>query len=459
MVKHELPYSPFYRKLFAERNLSFSDFRTTDDLVKLPLISKSDLAPTADDRARPRQFILQPDEQLLKKHASPDLLLKLLSMKVARRDPKPFLEWQYKPIHLHFTTGRTALPTPFAYSARDILALKESARRLLDVTGVTSDLVGINGFPYSPHLAFWLAYHAMTTMGLTSLQTGGGKIMGTQKIIDAIESLKAGLAAFIPGYCYHLFREAVRQKRDFSSLRFIIFGGDRVSPGLREKVRGLAHELKNDQLKILATYALTEGKTAWIQCDESSGYHTYPDMEFFEVVDPEGQRVRTGEPGELVYTALDWRGSVVMRYRTGDMVRGLSEDPCPFCGRTVPLIHPDIQRSSEVREFHLTKIKGELVNLNELFPLLSGLPNVEEWQVELRKKNDDPHEIDEVHVLITPKHGVSGEAVSAEVAHIIRERMFLSIDVEIKPLSELLAKLGMESELKEKRIVDLRPKD
>ncbi len=458
LFRHELPYSPFYRKLFSEKGLSFSDIRTTDDLVKLPFVSKADLAPTEDDRAKPRQFMLQPDEGLIKHHAPKSLLLKLAAMKLSGRNPKPMLEWEYKPIHLHFTTGRTALPTPFSYSARDILTLKESASRLLNVTGVDPSLVGINGFPYSPHLAFWLTYHAMTTIGMTSLQTGGGKIMGTQKIIDAIERLKAGLAAFIPGYAYHLFREAVKQERDFSNLRYVIFGGDRVSPGLREKVKELARKLNNNNLTILATYAMTEGKTAWIQCAETSGYHTYPDLEFLEVVDPDGQRVKEGERGELVYTALDWRGSVVVRYRTGDLVPGITNEPCPHCGRTVPIILPDVQRVSEMKEFHLTKIKGELINLNEFYPLLSGHPDLEEWQVTLKKKNDDPFDVDEVLISVTPREGRLPEAVSADVARMIRNQIQLTVDVDCVPLPELLSRLGMETELKEKRIIDRRPK-
>lgn len=459
MVRHQLPYSPHYRKLFADRNLSFSDFRTTDDLVKIPFIAKSDVAPTESEPGKPKTFMLQPDEELLKKNASKSTLLKLASMKLQRKDPKPLLEWEYKPIHLHFTTGRSALPTAFGYSARDMQMLKETGKRLLEVTGVDPSVVGINGFPYSPHLAFWLTYHAMTTIGMTSLQTGGGKIMGTQKIIDALERMKAGLAAFIPGYAYHLLREAVKQQRDFSNLQHIIFGGDRVNDGFRTKVKALLKELKAENVKLLVTYAMTEGKTAWIQCDEHSGYHTYPDLEFFEVVDPEGQRVKEGEAGELVYTALNWRGSMVVRYRTGDMVRGMTNEPCPHCGKTVPLIYPDIQRVTEMREFHMAKLKGELINLNEFYPLLSAHPGIEEWQVELRKKNDDPHGLDEIIVHLTPKTGMDAHTVQAETQRMLHDKMMLTVQTDIVPLTDLLQRLGMETELKEKRILDNRPKE
>ncbi|MFA6392053.1 MAG: AMP-binding protein [Patescibacteria group bacterium] len=459
LMKYQIPFHPYYRELLEKNKLSFDDIKTTDDLVKLPFTSKEDLAPTEDDRAKPKRFMLQPDEHMIKKYASKGTLLKIVWGKITGKDIKRESGREYKPIHLHFTTGRTALPTPFGYSERDLTYLKESANRLIDVINVSRDNVAINAFPYSPHLAFWLAYYGFTTIGMTSLATGGGKVMGTQKIMDAIQNMKAGLVAFIPGYSYHLLREAVKQKRDFSNLKYIIFGGERVSPGLRIKVKELLTQVGAKDVQIFATYALTEGKTAWIQCAEDSGYHTYPDLEFFEVIDKDGKRVEEGQSGELVYTALDWRGSLVLRYKTGDMVQGIEYGQCAFCGKTVPRIKMDIQRSSDVKEFHLTKLKGELVNLNILYPLLSGMKEVEEWQVEIRKKNNDPYEIDEIVVYLCPKEGMSYEDLSEEIKKKIHNDMFIQVLTEKRDLKSLLDQLGMETELKEKRIVDNRPKN
>ncbi len=456
--KHLAPYSPYYRGLLQKNKLAFDEFRTTTDLLKLPFTSKADLAPTETDPAKPRQFILQPDERMIKKFAPKSQLIKMVWGKLTRKDVKRELEREFKPIHMHFTTGRTALPTPFTYSEYDINQMRESSVRMLDVIQVDRGQVGINGFPYSPHLAFWLAYNALTTLGLTSLQTGGGKVMGTQKIIDAIERLKGGLLLFIPGYAYHMLREAVRQKRDFSSVKYVVFGGERVSQGLRDKTRELLTKLGAHDPKIFATYAMTEGKTAWIQCTEDSGYHLYPDMEYFEVIDKDGNRVKDGEPGELVYTALDWRGSVVLRYRTGDMCPGIDYTPCPHCGRTVPRIKPDIQRNCDVKEFHLTKIKGELVNLNTFYPLLSGIKEIEEWQVTIQKKNNDPYEVDEIVVEVALKTGVNFEQYKPLLHKMIYSEVGVGTTIRTCDMPSLLQKIGMETELKDKRIIDARPK-
>lgn len=456
-VRNQLPYSPFYRKLFEENHLSFDDIQTLDDLQRLPFTSKRDIAPTVEDQARQRNFILQPDETLIKEHASAMTLAKIMKGKLLGQDVKRELEREYKPVHIHFTTGRTALPTAFSYSERDVKQLKETGARLLDVIGIPRNVFAVNGFPYAPHLAFWLCAYAMQEVGLTSVQTGGGKIMGTKKIMDLVERVKAGLVTFIPGYCHFLLRKAVEEGRDFSNLQYVIFGGERVAPGLRDKVRSLLASLGSKNPTIFTTYAFTEGKTAWIQCAEHTGYHLYPDMEYFEVIDKDGNRVKDGEPGELVYSTLDWRGTIVMRYRTGDLTQGIEYSPCPNCGKTVPRIHPDIQRSSEIKEFHLTKIKGELVNLNAFYPLLSGHPKIDEWIVEIRKKDNDPYGIDELIVHIAPHAETNFNKLIPEVEALIRDEAGVGATVVETPVAELLQKMGMETELKEKRIIDNRP--
>jgi phenylacetate-coenzyme A ligase PaaK-like adenylate-forming protein len=183
----------------------------------------------------------------------------------------------------------------------------------------------------------------------------------------------------------------------------------------------------------------------------------YPDIEYFEVVDRDGNRVPEGQPGELVYTALDWRGTAVVRYRTGDMTKGIEYEPCPHCGRTVPRIHPDLQRNSDIKEFSLTKVKGELVNLNDFYPLLSGDKNIDEWQIEITKQNNDPYGLDQIIVNVAPKQNVAFVTLQAKLEKAIREEMAITPIVREMPLEELLKRLGMETEVKEKRIIDSRP--
>lgn len=460
LLRRLVPYSPFYSRFYESSGVDLSKIKSIDDITQLPFSEKSDLIPTTDNPNRAKDFILQPTADLIMRNIPISKKLKFLLQKIAGYDPKLDLEYEFRPVHVHFTTGRSAAQIPFAYTKRDIVTLEHTGVRLLDVIGAKKEDIAINCFPYAPHLAFWFTAYAAREFGILCLHTGGGKMMGTQKIIEAIERLKPTILVFIPSYAYHLFREAQKQGRNFSSVKTVVFGGERVSPGLRDKVKGLLSSLGSSNPRILATYASTESKTAWVQCCEDSGYHLYPDLEYIEVVDELGRPVKEGQSGEIVYTSLDWRGSVVIRYKTGDICKGIRySEPCRFCGRTVPRLHYDIERKSDRIELNLTKIKGELVNLNSFYRIIHSEPEVDEWQVEIRKKNNDPFDLDEMilHISLKAHKGDKHKVdVIKRLEQIIRNELSILPKIEIHSTDELVSMLGMERELKEKRILDLR---
>ncbi len=450
-VKSQIPYHPYYRELFKKNKIGFSDIKTADDLKKLPFTTKEDIAPTKGSPKKFLDFVLQPNEKLIRQYASLNKKIKIIFNKDSAYR-------EYKPIHIHFTTGRSALSVPILYTQHDLSKLEESGRRMFDILGASSQDIVVNSFPYAPHLAFWQTFYAAKAASLLSLNTGGGKIMGTEKIIKSIQSMKATILVGMPGYLYHLIRTAKDEKADFSSLRLVVFGGERIPEGLREKIKGYLKGLGSKTPRVLSTYAFTEGKAAWLECKEGHGYHLYPDFEYIEIVDKNGENVGEGEKGEIVYTSLDWRGSIFLRYKTGDITKGVYYEKCPNCQRTLPRIDANIERASEYREFKLTKIKGSFVNLNVFFPIMMSHKDVEEWQIEIKKKNNDPYEVDELIAYVAPKKNSNFEKLRRDLMRkIIKE-------TEVKPeivkinLKELLNRLGMETELKEKRVVDNRKK-
>jgi len=444
-IQHKIPFSPYYSRLFKKYKIKFSDIKTTKDLEKIPFTTKKNIAPTKKEKKH-IDFVLRPDKNAIKQYSSKfDLLKYSLN--------KNIVFSEFNPLHVHFTTGRTANAVPFLYTAYDLEKLREAGKRMMDILNINKDDKLVNAFPYAPHLAFWQTFFAAEASGIFALHTGGGKILGTDKIIKAINGTKVSLLAFIPGYAYHLLREAKNKKADFSNVKKVFFGGERVSKGLREKIKGMLASLGSVNPGVFATYAFTEGKVAWVECKEDSGYHLYPDMEFVEIVDKNNERVEEGEKGEIVYTALDFRGTIVLRYKTRD-IGSITYEKCS-CKRTVPRISSEIERSSEIKEFNFTKVKGTLVNLNSFFELLHH-KNIEEWQVEIRKKNNDPYEIDELIVYISPKKNVGFTKFKKELKHMLYEELEVTPEIVKMDLKELLDRLGMETELKERRIVDKR---
>src|SRR5690606_21182218 len=106
----------------------------------------------------------------------------------------------------------------------------------------------------------------------------------------------------------------------------------------RARLARLARELGAHDTHIISTYGFTEAKMAFPECPagtEASGFHLSPDLALVELIEPRtGRPVGPGEAGEIVFTPLDARGTVVLRYRTGDIAEGgLSWERCPYCGR------------------------------------------------------------------------------------------------------------------------------
>ncbi len=461
------PFSPFYRELFDRAGVRPEHVRTVDDLRRLPLTSKKDLLPTADDPQRFKRFVLQPDPQSLRaawplRRTLPLLLQKWTRGKAAARAR---VRSEFAPCFMTFTSGRSAEPLPFFYSPHDIATLHDTGARLIDVMGLDPEYRVANVFPYAPHLAFWQVFFAGQATGMMALSTGGGKVMGSTGDLRAITRLRADTLIGVPGYVYHLLRRAAAERLDLSSLRCVVLGAERVPLGMKAKLVALLAEVGAHDVRVFGTYGFTEARMAFAECptrdNAYSGYHLYPDLAIFEVIDPvTGEVVPDGADGELVFTPLRARASTVFRYRTGDRVRGgLQYEPCPYCGRTVPRISSDLTRESNVKDLQLLKIKGTLINLEDCATLLGGMAEVEEWQIELRKKDDDPMEVDELTVHLALKAGSAQEPAAARVREMFHARLELTPNhVHFQELESMLRQIGMETEMKERRFVDCRPK-
>ena len=461
------PFSPYYRALFDDHGIRPEQIKTVDDLRRIPLSCKQDLLPTDDDPQRFKQFILQPDPASIKKAWSLRKKLPLLWQKWTQgaNAVRQRVRSEFAPSFMTFTTGRSAEPVPFFYSPHDIQNLHDTGSRLVDVMGLDPDYRIANVFPYAPHLAFWQVFFAGQATGMMALSTGGGKVMGSSGDLRAITRLRADALIGVPGYVYHLLRRAAAEGLDLSSIRCVVLGAERVPPGLKDKIVQLLAASGANNVSVFGTYGFTEARMAFAECptkaNEYTGYHLYPDLAIFEVIDPKtGEVLPDGEDGELVFTPLHARASTVFRYRTGDRVRGgLQYEPCPHCGRTVPRISSDLTRESSLKDLQLLKVKGTLVNLEDAAMLLGSMAEVEEWQIELRKKDDDPHEVDEIVVHLSVKSGASEDIAAERVQELFKSRLEVSPNrVEFYGLESMLNKIGMETEMKEKRFLDARPK-
>lgn len=459
-----LPFHPYYRDVFREQGLNVDDLRTLADMARLPFSTKSNVAPTPDHPERPRQFILQPTPETLRANLAPTRKAQLLLKKLFRGADavREEVGLEYRPVQVFFTTGRTALPTSFVLSKYDVDILHEVGRRVAQVVDIEAarDRV-VSLFPYAPHLAFWQVQAVGLASGTFTLHTGGGKVMGTEGILRAIDKMTPTALCGIPGYTYHTLRAASEAGIDLSSVRTVFLGGDRIVPGFRDKLVDILQQGGAKDPKVLSVFGFTESRKCWAECPggEETGLHTYPDLDIFEVIDPEtGEILPEGETGELVYTPLDGRGTLIMRYRTGDLVNGgITREPCPACGRVVPRVASNLSRSSNMTDMDLTKVKGALVNLNVLADVMHSHSAVDEWQLVIGKRNNDPYDVDELVLSLALMPGQNEEAAIKDVEDQIMHGLEVRPSrTEVLTREEVLDRVGMETQLKENRIVDLR---
>lgn len=450
-----VPFSTYYGKLFKDRGIAVGDIHGTDDLNLLPFTSKAELE-------NPRDFVIVPDEAVLMRQWSTLRYAAIHGPTAA----KVMLEEELRPIFLTSTTGRSAAPVPFLYTQHDLANLQECGRRLMVVCKSDPGWRHLNAFPFAPHLAFWLAHYAGIGFNTFLLSTGGGKTLGTVGNLNLIAKIKPDAIIAMPTFAYHLLQQASATNLRWENLKRVVLGGEKLPAGMRRKLRALCEELGSPDVAIMSTYGFTEAKSAWSECMTAAGaaptgFHTYPDMTFIEIVDPQtGERVPDGHPGEIVCTPLDARGTVVLRYRTGDLIEGgLTYEPCPVCGRTCPRLLGKISRVSDVHRLHIDKLKGTLVDFNVLENLLDDTDGLGAWQIELRKRYDDPLETDEVLVHVVPIDGTNPEILRQRIAdRFTRAVEFKPNETIFHSWDEIRRMQGVGEELKERKVVDHRTK-
>lgn len=456
-----LPFSKHYGRMFEKERITPDLLRSMDDLRRIPFTTKSDFLPGSDGSDPIRDFVLVPDRAVLARRPA-TIARALFRGKAAVAEG---FEREFRPLLLTSTTGRSSEPVPFLYTAHDIENLKVGGARVYDVCGADREMRMLNMFPFAPHLAFWIAHYGGAEFGTFVLGTGGGKVMGTEGNMRLMRKIKPDVLIGMPTFLYHLLLGAVNEGVALPNLKKIVLGGEKAPSGMRRKLRALAAQLGSPKIDILRSYGFTEAKLAWAECpfDEnagSAGYHIHPDMSLIEIVDPKtGEPRGEGEPGEIVFTPLNARGSVVLRYRTGDCIDGgLYYEACPFCGKQVPRLVGEISRNSEIRELQINKLKGTLVDFNRLEHVLDNVDHVGTWQLELRKHHDDPLDVDEV-VLHVAK---ADEYSDARLRELLDAKFASEVEmhpnrIEFHTEDEMKTLQGTGTQLKELRIVDHRP--
>ena len=97
--------------------------------------------------------------------------------------------------------------------------------------------------------------------------------------------------------------------------------------------------------------------------------------------------------------------------------------------------------------------------MNDFVAVLTDLDLISEWQIEIRKKNNDPFEVDELVIYACAKDNC--DKVLLEKT--LKERIATATEVTPNSVvflsfAEMIKRVELETASKEKRILDSRPK-
>ena len=420
---------PYYIDLFKKKGLSRNDFKGLDDLAKIPLTYKED-------------YIANPDGFRLDMERIPG----------ASREEKTLWE-------IIFTAGSTSSPTPFYDTSYDHYARISQLKRTAEIAGITPEDTVINLFPLTsvPHQGYLSAFYGAQAVGAKLISSYGGSFDGGFGLIrrsaEAVEMIQKQRATVLWGISFFLRRlimAAQELKADFSSVRIVMPMGEGCPAGMRDDIRRRIGVLGAKNVEVLNGYGFTEMHGPSMECRELKGFHLpKPARYFFEILDPGTlEPVAEGDPGLVVMTHLDRRGTCMLRYVVGDIC-SMSYAACPECGRWEPRF-----AMAPYRTGGIIKVKGTLINVPALYEILSKIDSIEEYEIIVGKIDpSDPFSEDIIRVRAACEDRDQDE-LSRVIPETVRRTLEVTPKVEFVPVDHYA---GILKNYKFKRFRDERP--
>ena len=300
---------PFYARRFQAAGFEPGDLRSLDDLRRLPITTKQDMAADLEEHP-PWGTYTSVDDRL----------------------------WRERGWQTFTSSGTTGRPRVFRYLSFDRTVWSWLDARAMWAMGFRPGRdSAMLAFGYGPHVWLWGVHYALNLMGIPILTAGG---LDTRVRARLIDDLRPTILACTPSYALYL--AAVMRELGLdpasSSVRLLFCAGEPgISvPSTRSRLEATwgaeLHEFYGCTEAAPTAGAHTCDAVAAAK-DQAPSMHLMDDTHLWEVVDPVTlEPVPDGEPGLSVVTNLCSESSPQLRFLVGDMTR-LTREPCR-CGRT-----------------------------------------------------------------------------------------------------------------------------
>jgi phenylacetate-CoA ligase len=299
-----MTHVPFYRNKYSDLKIDAESFTSLDDIRKLPLTTKQDLRNNY-----PYGMFAVPLRDV---------------------------------VRIHSSSGTTGMATVVGYTRKDIDTWSNLVARILTAAGVGKEDVIQIAFGYGLFTGGFGLHYGAEKLGASVIPISAGN---TRRQIQIMQDFKTSALVCTPSYALKIADVMMDLgiNPNGLSLKYGLFGAEPWSEKMREEI--------SERLGIVATdnYGLSEvmGPGVAGECQECNGLHVNEDHFLMEILDPETlDPVLPGEVGELVITTLTKEAFPMIRYRTRDLTRMITE-PCP-CGRTLHRIRRIMGRTDDM---------------------------------------------------------------------------------------------------------------
>lgn len=339
-------------------------------------------------------------------------------------------------VRFHQTSGTSGHPLAVLDTADDWEWWMTCWQYVLDAADVKPGDVALMAFSFGPFIGFWTAHEALVRRGVLVIPGGG---MSSEARLSMIAKHRCTLLCCTPTYALHLAALAERQGIDLAAgpvERLIVAGEPGGSiPTIRGRMERAwgARVIDHTGASELGAWGFGSRDGRGIHVIESE---FVAELLHFDDGAPAGRVAGEGEPAELVLTNLGRLGGPAIRYRTGDIVRGVREHDhdCRFLWLDGGVLG---------RADNMMVIRGVNVFPAAIEAIIREIDPVAEFQMIATRQD----EMDQLMIEIeTGDDGVS------TVRDRLRER--LAMRVEVRPIaSGSLPRY----EAKSRRFIDRRP--
>lgn len=413
--------SLFYRERFDRLGLAPTDIASVEDLVKWPVVDKSEM--TVDVEVNPPfgHYTTMSDEI-----------------------------WRSRGWMLFSTSGTTGTPRVFRYSQIDREYWAWSNARAMHAMGFTPSDTVFMMTGYGTHVWAWGVQMGLAKMGIGIIPGGG---MDGKMRAGIIDRFKPTILSCTPSYALYMGRVLQDMGLDpaASSVTTLFCAGEpalAIGP-TREKLQDLWGA------RLVEFYGCTEaapqaGGYGCSATGQDGDYflHLMEDVQVWETVDPETlQPTAPGERGLSVCTNLISESSPQLRFLVGDFTT-LNTKTCA-CGRS----HARAMGCFAGRADDLINLRGIKFFPTQIEKAVRSVPGLgDEFQIMLSSRPEDGMDVMKIMVEHTD-HG-PGSALADQVAGAVRTEIEVRADVDVVAPDTL-----PKTEFKAKRVRDERNKN